>query len=85
MEAGALPDIENCYSTRAGICQDLSAVMVCLLRSGGIPAKLVIGYADDNYHAWVLAYPEGREVFFDPTAALDAISVPTDYAVERWY
>lgn len=85
VEPGALPDIDNCYMTKAGICQDLSAVAVCLLRYGGVPAKLVIGYADDNYHAWVLAYPEGEEVFFDPTAELDAIAAPGDYAVERWY
>jgi len=82
---GELPDIAACYETKTGICQDLSALTVCLLRSGGVPAKLVIGYADDNYHAWVLAYPDGREVFFDPTAELDAIAAPKNYDVERWY
>lgn len=82
---GELPDIAACYETKAGICQDLSALTVCLLRSGGIPAKLVIGYADDSYHAWVLAYPDGKETFFDPTAELDAIASPKDYDVERWY
>ena len=82
---GELPDIDTCYDMRTGICQDLSAVTVCLLRSGGVPAKLVIGYADDSYHAWVLAYPDGKEVFFDPTAELDAIASPENYDVERWY
>ncbi len=85
IKAGTLPDIEGCYKKKMGVCQDLSAIMVCMLRSQGIPAKLMIGYADKNYHAWVVAVVDGEEVFHDPTAALSAISKTKKYTVERFY
>ena len=28
------------------VCQDLAAIMCCMLRTQGLPARLVIGYAD---------------------------------------
>lgn len=85
IEAGQLPDIDYCYENRLGICQDLAAVMVCMLRVQGLPAKLVIGYADKNYHAWTVALVDGEEVFFDPTAALGAVGKIKNYNVERMY
>ena len=83
--AGELPDIDGCYEKKMGVCQDLSALMVCMLRSQGIPARLMIGYADKNYHAWTVTSVADKEVFFDPTAALNAISKPVTYSVERYY
>ena len=83
--AGELPDIDGCYDKKMGVCQDLSALMVCMLRSQGIPARLMIGYADKNYHAWTVTSVADKEVFFDPTAALNAISKPVSYSVERYY
>ncbi len=83
--AGELPDIDGCYEKKMGVCQDLSALMVCMLRSQGIPARLMIGYADKNYHAWTVTSVAEKEVFFDPTAALNAISKPVSYSVERYY
>lgn len=83
--AGELPDIDGCYEKKMGVCQDLSALMVCMLRSQGIPAKLMIGYADKNYHAWTVTPIETKQVLFDPTAALNAISKPVSYSVERYY
>lgn len=85
VNAGSLPDIEGCYETRMGICQDLSALMVGILRTQGIPARLMIGYADNNYHAWTSAEVDGEERFFDPTAELNAIAKPEEYSLERFY
>ena len=82
---GELPEIEQCFDNRAGICQDLSAVMVCMLRVQGIPAKLMIGYADKYYHAWTVALVDGQEVFFDPTAAVGALTGISRYTIERFY
>ena len=81
---GELPDIDNCFENRAGICQDLSAVMVCMLRVQGIPAKLMIGYADKYYHAWTVAVVDGQEIFFDPTAAIGCLDAKK-YQIERFY
>lgn len=85
ISAGTLPDIDGCYEKRMGICQDLSAVTCCMLRVAGIPSKMVIGYADKQYHAWTVATVEGKEVFFDPTASLAAMAKPRKYTVERMY
>ena len=85
VKAGVLPDIDGCYKKHMGVCQDLSAIMVCMLRTQGIPAKLMIGYADKQYHAWTVTIINGEEVFYDPTAALNAISKPKTYSVERFY
>ena len=82
--AGTLPEIEPCFDNRAGICQDLSAIMVCMLRVQGIPAKLMIGYADKYYHAWTMAVVDGEEVFFDPVQAIGCINAKK-YATERFY
>ena len=84
ISAGVLPEIEDCFDSRSGICQDLSAVMVCMLRVQGIPAKLMIGYADKYYHAWTVALVDGKEVFFDPTAAIGCIKAKS-YTIERFY
>ena len=82
--AGTLPEIDGCFDSRSGICQDLSAVMVCMLRVQGIPAKLMIGYADKYYHAWTVAVVDGQEVFFDPTAAIGCLNAKK-YTIERFY
>jgi transglutaminase-like putative cysteine protease len=34
--------------------------MTAMLRSQGIPTKLVIGYAGDIYHAWISVYTEEK-------------------------
>ena len=81
---GELPEIYSCFEQRSGICQDLAAVMVSMLRVQGIPSKLVIGYADGYYHAWTSSIVDGEEVFFDPTAAINAIQAGS-YQVERFY
>ena len=60
-------------------------MMVGMLRVLGIPSRLVIGYADDNYHAWTVSIVDGQEIFYDPTAALNAIETPREYTVERYY
>jgi transglutaminase-like putative cysteine protease len=80
-----LPDVDYCFNRGMGICQDLAATSVCMLRSQGVPAKLVIGNASGQYHAWVQATVDGEEKLFDPTAILLNMPQPIEYAVERWY
>ena len=85
VQAGTLPDIDGAFELKMGICQDLSAIMVGMLRTRDVPARLIIGYADDNYHAWTETSVDGEDQFFDPTAALNAIAPPETYTVERYY
>ena len=65
-----LPDIDRLLQTGMGVCKDLSAVAVAMLRSQGIPAVLAYGYGDGSPHAWVIADLGGRQVLYDPTAVI---------------
>ena len=85
IKPSVLPDIDTCFTKKSGVCQDLSAVMVSMLRVQGIPARLVIGYADKIYHAWVVCEVEGKKVLFDPTAAVSKSKNAAKYSVERYY
>lgn len=53
VESGYLPNIDNTMDTKKGICFDYASLMAAMLRSQGIPTKLVVGYSGDAYHAWI--------------------------------
>lgn len=53
---GYISDPDNTLSTKTGICLDYAVLMVSMLRSQGIPARLEVGYAADAYHAWLSIY-----------------------------
>lgn len=56
VQSGYLPDVDKVLKDKTGICFDYAALMTAMLRSQGIPTKLVIGYNKDVYHAWISAY-----------------------------
>jgi len=58
VQSGYLPDIDAVLERGMGICFDYSALMTAMLRSRGVPTKLVIGYAGEAYHAWISVYAE---------------------------
>ncbi len=74
-----LPNISTTWKTKKGVCQDLSALICAMLRSQGVPAKLAIGHADGNYHAWVVVLINGKAKRYDPTASCSR------YKAERYY
>lgn len=80
-----VPDVDYCFEKGMGICLDLASTAVCMFRTQGVPAKLVIGSANDQYHAWAQVTVNGEEKLFDPTAILQNMAQPVEYAVERWY
>ena len=83
---GMMPQIDETWEKRMGVCQDLSAVTVAMLRSQGIPAKLMIGERIKGYHSWVVLILNGEEKRFDPTAELEGKKYKkADYTVERYY
>lgn len=60
VRSGYLPDIDETLEEKKGICFDYAALMAAMLRSQSIPAKLVVGYAGDAYHAWVSVFVKER-------------------------
>ena len=53
VKSGYLPVLDTVLETKKGICFDYAALMAGMLRSQGIPCKLVVGYAGTAYHAWI--------------------------------
>lgn len=64
-----IPFIDDMYYDKTGICYDYSVLMAGVLRSQGIPTKLVMGYAPEikAYHAWNQIYMNGKWITVDTT------------------
>lgn len=54
------PNPDETLSTGKGICVDYAALAAAMLRSQGIPTKLITGYVapNDLYHAWNMIWLE---------------------------
>lgn len=56
VQSGYLPVVDDVLEKRTGICFDYAAVMATMLRVQKIPTRLEVGYAKENYHAWISTY-----------------------------
>ena len=58
IQSGYLPDPDETMNTGKGICLDYAALAAAMMRSQGIPTKMVYGYVSPNdvYHAWNMFY-----------------------------
>jgi len=70
VQSGYLPDLDAVLAKKKGICFDYAAVMTGMLRSQGVPTKLVVGYTGTTYHAWINVYSKesgwiNSAIFFD--------------------
>lgn len=70
VKSGYLPVLDSVLEAGRGICFDYASLMTGMLRSQGIPAKLVVGYAGQIYHAWISVWTENTGwvdgvIFFD--------------------
>lgn len=64
-----IPNINDTFKTGTGICYDYASLSAGMLRSLGIPTKLVKGYKNDiqDYHAWNEVYLNNKWVIIDTT------------------
>jgi len=64
--SGYLPSADAVLNSGKGICFDYATVFTAMLRSQGIPAKLVTGYVkpDNLYHAWNEFYLKDKGGWF---------------------
>lgn len=61
-----LPNLDDIYERKYGVCWDFCAALAAMLRSQGIPCKIAIGFAYGitNFgHAWVEVYTEENGYF----------------------
>ena len=58
VRSGYLPVPDETMRTEKGICFDYAALAAAMLRSQGIPTKVIFGYVspDGLYHAWNMFY-----------------------------
>ncbi len=89
------PDVDSVhyvlFESKEGYCNYYASAMVMLLRSNGIPSRLVAGYAQGDYleedgfyrvrannaHTWVEVYfPSFGWIQFEPTAAIPIVDRP---------
>ena len=74
-----VPTVDKTLIDKTGICYDFSSLYAAMLRSQGIPAKLVKGYAPKNavgYHAWNEVYDKATNkwIVIDSTYDLQVIA-----------
>lgn len=62
VQSGYLPVLDNVLAAKKGICFDYAALMTGMLRSQGVPCKLITGYVPSGgkqvYHAWISVWSQ---------------------------
>lgn len=91
---GYLPNPDQTLASKKGICFDYASLMTAMLRSQNIPCKLVVGYSDNLYHAWISVYLKDvgwvdHLIYFDGTdwKLMDptfAASAKNSQAIQRY-
>lgn len=58
---GYVPDPDATLDARTGICFDYASLSAAMLRSLGVPCKIITGYVSPEgvYHAWNMVYING--------------------------
>ena len=93
-----IPNIDDVLRLQRGICYDYASLFAGMLRSSGIPTKLVMGHKSDiiEYHAWNEVYLEDANewIIIDTTydaglgnenAKSSMIKDASEYKVEKVY
>ncbi|MBW4085015.1 transglutaminase family protein [Paenibacillus sp. S150] len=91
-----IPNNDNTLITKKGICYDYASLFATMLRSQGIPAKLVMGNTSyvTSYHAWNEVFLNGKWVTIDTTVdaglakssqATSLIKAASKYTAAKFY
>lgn len=69
VSSGYVPELQEFVDAKKGICYDYASLFAAVLRSNGIPTKLVMGYSNtaSTYHAWSQVLLDGSWVTIDTT------------------
>ena len=69
VQVGYLPDLEQIYQDKKGICYDYASLFAGMCRSVGIECKLITGWRGESetYHAWNEVLIKRKWVTIDTT------------------
>lgn len=76
--ANYIPNIQNDYVSRKGICYDYSVIFAAMLRIHGIEVKVVFGYPTQPgynlgaYHAWNQVYDSASKTWYTVDLTYDS-------------
>ena len=58
---GYIPDPDSTLASGEGICFDYASLSAAMLRSMGMPTKVMTGYVgkEQLYHSWIMVYADG--------------------------
>jgi hypothetical protein len=56
--------------TKKGMCGDFASLSASMLRSQGVPTKIIYGWLQDTYHAWICVFVEGQWRNYDPSMTI---------------
>lgn len=88
-----IPDLDRIVAEGTGICSDYASLFAAMLRSCGIPCKIVYGdvttVEGTYYHAWNLVWLEdksgrGKWWHYDPTFGNGKTDPAVDYPEPVW-
>lgn len=87
LKSDYLPDIDSTLKSGKGICYDYASIMAAMLRSTGIPTKLVKGYSTNvkGYHAWNEVYNKETKswITIDTTYDSQMKAAKVKYTMEK--
>lgn len=80
-----IPNVSNIYSAKKGICYDYSILLASMLRSVGVPTKVVTGYTPNAtvYHAWNNVYADSRWNVIDATYDAQMYRAKASYSMYK--
>lgn len=57
VQNGYIPDPDKTWKSKKGICFDYASLAAAMMRSQGVPCRVITGYVSKNtYHAWNMIY-----------------------------
>lgn len=74
--SGPYPDVKDCFERKRGVCADIAATCVTMMRAAGLEAyyvkgKVYIHYLETEFgyaHAWIECIVDGQRYRFDPVS-----------------
>lgn len=80
VETEYIPSVNSVFESSGGICYDYSVLLAAMLRSVGVPTKLIMGYkvGIKEYHAWNQVYMKETDSWVTIDTTTDSILIKND-------